>query len=117
MYNMKKRFYDSNQNPILGLCYQGFLECFTNLSRMMFNEQTLEKCVKSFIYYCKFMLIQKGYKSSQYYSLELHKIETSLLIDKIETLKIIKKSDESEPTNFYTKAKKSIFPIFFDTTA
>lgn len=117
LYNTKKRFYDSNQNPINGLCYQGFVECFTKLSRMIFNEPTLEQCLKSFVYYCKLFLVQKGFKSSQYYSLDLAKIETTLLVNKIENLNLKRKTDNFDQTNVYAKTKKSIFPIFFDTTA
>ncbi|CAF0831238.1 unnamed protein product [Brachionus calyciflorus] len=124
MYNTKKRFYDEEQNPIIGLCYQGFVECFIKLSRLIFtNEQTLEQCVRSFISYCKIILLQKGFKTSQFYSLDLNKIENNFLFNKLDNLKLrlIKRneyqtSDFESPTNLL-KTKKSIFPIFFDTMA
>ncbi|RNA15188.1 tubulin polyglutamylase TTLL11 isoform X1 [Brachionus plicatilis] len=56
MYNTKKRVNELSQNAFTGLCYQGFVECFTKLSRMIFNESTLEQCVKSLVYYSKFFL-------------------------------------------------------------
>lgn len=117
MYNTKKKHLDSNKNPVIGLCYQGFFECFTKLSRMVFNEPTLEQSIKSLVYYCKFFLVQRGFKSNQFYTLSLDKIEINVLINKIDSLNLKEKSETHEQTNLYSKNKKSIFPIFFDTTA
>lgn len=117
MYNTKQKYYDSNQNPVIGLCYQGFFECFTKLSRMIFNEPTLEQSVKLLVYYCKLFLVQRGFKSNQFFSLNLNKIETSVLINKIDSLNLREKTENHEHTNLYSKNKKSIFPIFFDSTA
>jgi len=54
------------------LCYQGFVECFLNLSKLIFNEHSLEQCLKSMIYYCKHYLKQDvNVKSNQYYEIEI----------------------------------------------
>lgn len=55
-----------------GLCFQGFVELFTKLSRLIFDEKTLEQCLKSLIYYCKLKLKQDGSKSNQFFSIEMN---------------------------------------------
>ena len=57
------------------MCYQGFVECFLNLSSLLFNEHTLEQSLKSMIYYCKYYLKQDGNsKLSQYFDIEINEL-------------------------------------------
>lgn len=67
LYNRKKL----EASSPLGLCYQGFVEFFMTVSRLIFNESSMEQNVKSMVYYCKFFLKEDGAKSNQFYEIDL----------------------------------------------
>jgi hypothetical protein len=144
-----------------GLCYQGFVECFTTLARLNFDESTYLQSLKTMIYYCKYFLQDDLPRANiinsctNFYSLELNetngngsgsilkpitknliyqitrveelKAKSSKMLilmrqqqHKYTTVKLISSSTSSITTNHQIidgkKTKKTIFPIFFQTT-
>lgn len=68
---------------------------------MLFDETTLEQCLKSMIYYCKHFLKQDGLKSNHFFDIELTDSllpVTQKLINLVEDMQDIKKFSITTPS-------------------
>jgi len=100
-----------------GLCFQGFVEFFLKLSRLVFDENSVEQSLKSLVYFCKYSLQRPNPKPNSFYDMELTDLLFPLsqkLVEKLATLDEYRNKANTSTQSKYSNVDRLSPSKYFD---